>query len=393
MKNKIFKVCLFFLISFFEVGLLQSQSFDSNRNIDNYINNTANNDLLNKHNRRLNTIENNLKKVWGRFETDFREFKLNLDKISKSVESETISTQDFKSLKGEIANLSDKIDILDQRIKRTFELSNDVEFRVMRLEKRMKTILSLVDDDLSKRIVDQDLLETSEIPKSKMSSNDGNQGTVWQIETRELNKQLNKNKSPILESDLEKSKNTINNQDPNLTGPISLTEMVSDENKNNNNDNKLKLDNENKVASKPLNSPITLPDANEEIQYKFALNLAMQNDYVTAEKAFLEFKTLNPNHPRTSDAVFWLGRIQFAQGEFEKSAVTFAEFNSMFSNDSRIPETVLLMAESVSKFASPEQVCEVYQSIPTFVQKPTEKFKIRLQELSKISNCNLNNAN
>ena len=80
------------------------------------------------------------------------------------------------------------------------------------------------------------------------------------------------------------------------------------------------------------------------------------------------------------------------QGFYEKSTMTFSEFNSMYSEDPRIPETTLLIAESVSNFASPKQACEIYDSLPQLVEKPTEDFFQKLNELSKKSKCKSLNA-
>ena len=63
-----------------------------------------------------------------------------------------------------------------------------------------------------------------------------------------------------------------------------------------------------------------LPDDTPENQFRFALTRALQNDLSTAEKAFIEFSELYPEHERSADVLFWLGRVQFIQGEFEKSA-------------------------------------------------------------------------
>ena len=105
---------------------------------------------------------------------------------------------------------------------------------------------------------------------------------------------------------------------------------------------------QNKEIDSKKTKPSILPNVSEEEQYRYALGRAIQNDYITAEKAFIEFKNLNPDHVRASDSLFWLGRVQFMQGFYEKSAMTISEFNSMYSADPRIPETTLLIAPTIS---------------------------------------------
>ncbi len=389
------KIKLFFFLYLLVINIsnVYSQSFDSKnltntRNLDNYVNKSINNDLLTKNTLRLNALEKNLQNLWGRFETDLRDLKISIEKISNSMNQENgVSSKDLNLFKSEIVNLTDTIKILDQRIKRTFDLSNDVEFRVMRLEKRMKQLLSLLDEDSTEKIVDQDLIPNNKIPDTQIIGRDKTNSTVWNIEKNELDDQLNtlnKNDKNSLTNDLVK-----NNEENVAGGPISLTKMVNDDDiKNDDINNSLS----NKEIDSKKTKPSILPNVSEEEQYRYALGRAIQNDYITAEKAFIEFKNLNPDHVRASDSLFWLGRVQFMQGFYEKSAMTFSEFNSMYSEDPRIPETTLLIAESVSNFASPKQACEIYDSLPQLVEKPTEDFFQKLNELSKKSKCKSLNA-
>ena len=130
-----------------------------------------------------------------------------------------------------------------------------------------------------------------------------------------------------------------------------------------------------------------LPDSSPEEQYRFALARALQNDLQTAENAFVEFTALHPEHERAVDALFWQGRVQFIQGQYEKAATTFSKFNSLYSSDPRIADTTLWIAESVAKFANPEQACAIYDNLRKFVEQPPESFVSRLAELSTSVGC------
>ena len=130
-----------------------------------------------------------------------------------------------------------------------------------------------------------------------------------------------------------------------------------------------------------------LPDTSPEEQYRFALARALQNDLQTAENAFVEFTALHPEHERAVDALFWQGRVQFIQGQYEKAATTFSKFNSLYSSDPRIADTTLWIAESVAKFANPEQACAIYDNLRKFVDQPPESFVSRLAELSASVGC------
>ena len=134
-------------------------------------------------------------------------------------------------------------------------------------------------------------------------------------------------------------------------------------------------------------SDSVLPDGDPDGQYKFALGKALQNDLELAEQAFAEFITRNPDHGLVADASFWLGRVQFMGGSYEKAAMTFSEFQTQWPNDSRVEKTTLWIGESVANFASQDEVCELLASLPGLIPEPTDRFNERLTELKASSNC------
>ena len=113
-----------------------------------------------------------------------------------------------------------------------------------------------------------------------------------------------------------------------------------------------------------------LPAVSPEEQYRFALGRALQNDLEMAERAFLEFRVFNEGHERLADATFWLGRVQFMRGEYEKAAMTFSEFNSVYPRDARTRRHNNVDCRVGSHFAPPEQACEIYESLPKLLDAP-----------------------
>ena len=130
-----------------------------------------------------------------------------------------------------------------------------------------------------------------------------------------------------------------------------------------------------------------MPEGSPEEQYRFALGRALQNDLETAEAAFAEFRTAHPEHERSADVLYWLGRVQFIQGQYEKSAMTFTEFNSEYQSDSRLPDAILMIAESVANFATAEQACQIFKDLPQLLDQPPESFTKRLDELNQKAAC------
>ena len=103
-----------------------------------------NSDLVARHQIRLDTIDSELRDLRGVLETDLRSLRIQLDKLADTAESADLSVVKLRrELNQEIARLDDTIGIMEQRLRRTIELSSDIEFRVLRLEKRMETLIAL----------------------------------------------------------------------------------------------------------------------------------------------------------------------------------------------------------------------------------------------------------
>ncbi|MCH1516705.1 MAG: hypothetical protein L7U52_08340, partial [Alphaproteobacteria bacterium] len=149
--------------------------------------------LLARQQLRMDTLENSLKEMTGLIETELRALKIQIDQASASaVAAESGQSVDLKSVQAELAHFEDSINILEQRMKRTIELSSDVEFRVLRLEKRMQTLLSLSDSDLSAQLAQQDVTAGGDAPEVSMSRDVTTGETVWTIDENALNSQLEK---------------------------------------------------------------------------------------------------------------------------------------------------------------------------------------------------------
>ena len=326
---------------------------------------------------RMDSLETSLKELRGTVEVELRDIRMRLEQLAASAlagQSET--SVDVKQFQSEMARLSDAIEILNQRISRTLELTSDVEFRILRLEKRMQTLMSLSGDGLSEQLAQQDVTAAQKPPAVSIGRDADTGEAVWKIEEDKLNAQLEADKQVELSNAAENSQ-AKRVESPELkpaTADEALVERATT------------AEIEEAVSAVPT-VPEYLPDASPEEQYRFALARALQNDLKTAENAFIEFAKLNPEHERAVDALFWQGRVQFIQGQFEKAATTFSKFNSLYSSDPRIADTTLWIAESVAKFANPEQACAIYDNLRQFVDQPPQSFVSRLAELSASAAC------
>ena len=357
-----------------------------------------NNDLVARHQVRLDTVDSQLRELRGVLETDLRSLRIQLDQITEIADSADLSVSKLRrELSQEVARLDDTIEIMEQRLRRTIELSSDIEFRVLRLEKRLDTLIALNIDgqdltanqqsapviigrpdtaDDPDRTAGSDTLAAGQAPTVVISRDQDTGETVWTVNEDQLNSALQADNTAALSSSADAPADADSAGLDNVSTDAAANGDIAEASS--------ALETEAVAASLPS----ILPDTEPEAQFTFALNRALQNELDIAEQAFEEFRAVNPDHSRAADSLFWLGRVQLMQGQYEKSAMTFTTFNSEYPNDSRIVDTTLFIAESVSQFAEPEQACAIYASLPQLLDAPTENFTKRIGELANSAGCN-----
>ncbi|MGC6518326.1 MAG: hypothetical protein ACON49_09925 [Candidatus Puniceispirillaceae bacterium] len=358
--------------------------------------------LMARQQSRLNTIEDNLKTVRGTLETEFRAIRMQIqDMVENQAEDDQLANAKLKELKSQIIELGDTLDIFNQRLRRSIELSSDIEFRVLRMEKRMQTLLSLSGDNLADAILQEDVTAGGTAPAVSMSRDNETGGATWTVEKDD---DLSQELAKLGEADNASDENEVaatasstatgdegdlsalqDNETQITTGAEADGSVVTqDEAQDLNQDNQQA---ETEVASTQEAVISVLPEGSPEEQYRFAFGRMLQNDLETAEAGFAEFRATHDSHERSADVLYWLGRVQFIQGDYGKSAMSFTEFNTEFPDDSRLPEAILMIAESVLNFATAEQACQIFADLPQMLDQPTEIFTTRLAELKDEASC------
>ena len=371
--NKRFFIVLAFIVAL--PGLVNAQSSTDETVIENA------SALLTRHQQRMDILEAGLKDVRGIIENDLREIKMKVEQMqSSSSEAGTSQTADLKALRDQMEKLGDMLAMTNRRMERTLEITSDTEFRLLRLEKRMQTLLTLGGDDAAAALVQQDTIGAGEAAAVQMSRDLDTGISSWSVAEDSLNDAL-----ANVEGDNATSEASAVDENAGLAQAGSA-DTGSTESALAAGDNAILANAETTGETEPA-QPEVLPAVSPEEQYRFALGRALQNDLETAELAFAEFRTFNQGHARQADSIFWLGRVQFMRGEFEKAAMTFSEFNSAYPGDARLVDTTMWIAESVSHFAPPEQACEIYASLPQLIDTPPDTFLAQLSKLSDDANC------
>ena len=292
---------------------------------------------------RISALEEGLKDVRGMMETDIRAIK---QALAENNGGNGASSADVEN---KIAKMVDQLNALANRIERTLEIATDNEFRLLRMEKRL--------DSLMRMGIEGDL--TASGPASNTGAGDVASSSLSASQSDNSNWTISSNK---LDEEIAKLPNPEDAGAPDA-------EVVAD------------------ADSDEPAAPSILPDASPDEQFQFALGKALQNDLVNAEIALNEFVELNAEHERAHDATFWLGRVQFMKGSYEQAAMTFTEFNTSWPTDSRREKTTLWIAESISYFAPANEVCDLLTSLPNLIEDPTDNFFVRLDKLKQKSSC------
>jgi TolA-binding protein len=282
-------------------------------------------------------------------------------------------------------------------MERTLEITSDTEFRLLRLEKRMQTLMSLGGDAAAEALIQQDTIGAGDAAAVQITRDTDSGISSWSVNENALNDALalgansaaagetaaTPGADPATTQSVAADSAATSSEAVGAAGPSAVGEIP----------NAVSIDDAVNIASAEAvvdtapAQPEILPAVSPEEQYRFALGRALQNDLETAELAFAEFRNFNKGHAREADSIFWLGRVQFMRGEYEKAAMTFSEFNSAHPGDARLVDTTLWIAESVSHFAPPAQACEIYASLPQLLDAPPDTFLAQLAKLSDAANC------
>ena len=332
--------------------------------------------LLTRHQQRMDILEQGLKEIRGVVEKDLRAIKLKVEQLgSSSAHAGTAQVADLNALRAEMEKLNDTLAMTSRRMERTLEITSDTEFRLLRLEKRVQTLITIGGDVVASAAAQQDTT-AADAPAKVQMRRDSNSGvTSWSVEEGALNRELGAQDSVTKPKTDESGSKTDKVEQDKPASTANTNELNG------------KIGSADEVEPGVPAEPEVLPAVSPEEQYRFALGRALQNDLETAERAFSEFRIFNVGHERQADATFWLGRVQFMRGEYEKAAMTFSEFNSVYPRDARLVDTTMWIAESVSHFAPPEQACEIYESLPKLLDTPPESFVTQLAALSAAAKC------
>ena len=147
--------------------------------------------LLTRQQQRMDILEQGLKEIRGVIEQDLREIKLKVEQLgSSSAQAGTAQVADLNALRNEMEKLNDTLAMTSRRMERTLEITSDTEFRLLRLEKRVQTLISLGGSELASAAAQQETT-AADAPANVQMTRESNSGvTKWSVEEGALNREL-----------------------------------------------------------------------------------------------------------------------------------------------------------------------------------------------------------
>lgn len=118
-------------------------------------------------------------------------------------------------------------------------------------------------------------------------------------------------------------------------------------------------DAEQAVAGLPQDpgSSIALPNGSPEEQYEFAFGLLRQAKYADAQSALEQFLQGNAEHGLAGNAKYWLGETFYVRGDYQSSALIFAEAYREYPDSQKAPDNLLKLGMSLANLGDIENAC------------------------------------
>ena len=99
-------------------------------------------ELILRQQQRMDLFDTDLKDLRGSVEQGFRTLQMQVEQLSSSTSTdESEISASIRSLQDNIERLTDALAMTNRRMERTLEITSDVEFRLLRMEKRMQTLM------------------------------------------------------------------------------------------------------------------------------------------------------------------------------------------------------------------------------------------------------------
>jgi len=135
-----------------------------------------------------------------------------------------------------------------------------------------------------------------------------------------------------------------------------------------------------------------LPDETPEKQYEFASSFLKIGDYNTAERAFLEFIQLNPDHNLAGNAQYWYAETFRIRQLYTDAAEAYLEGYQKYPKSSKAPINLLKLGVSLVQIGEKDQGCLMISGVKEQYPKANQSVLQKAKYEEKKFECKKGNT-
>ena len=130
-----------------------------------------------------------------------------------------------------------------------------------------------------------------------------------------------------------------------------------------------------------------LPDETPDKQYKFATSFLKVGDYSTAERAFREFVTTNPEHKLAGNAQYWYAETFRIRQLYTDAASAYLEGYQKYPKGEKAPINLLKLGVSMVQIGEKDQGCKMINGVQLQYPKANQSVIQKAKYESKKFEC------
>ena len=197
------------------------------------------------------------------------------------------------------------------------------------------------------------------------------------------------NKKLTKKPDNKEDKNLPGSSEPQDLGSISYKDTDSNETtqKTQSIDTTATIVTETFVAEEKI-----LPNETPEKQYEFATSFLKVGDYTTAERAFREFVTSNPDHDLAGNAQYWYAETFRIRQLYTDAASAYLEGYQKYPKGEKAPINLLKLGVSMVQIGEKDQGCKMINGVEKQYPKANQSVIQKAKYESQKFECNNQNS-
>ena len=135
-----------------------------------------------------------------------------------------------------------------------------------------------------------------------------------------------------------------------------------------------------------------LPNESPEKQYDFATSFLKVGDYSTAERAFREFVTTNPEHDLAGNAQYWYAETFRIRQLYTDAASAYLEGYQKYPKGEKAPVNLLKLGVSMVQIGEKDQGCKMINGVEKQYPNANQSVIQKAKYESKKFECNNQNS-